>query len=224
LLVRKQKIPELKINHLGITQCCVDVAPNKELMDRLLAITGNSLCQVTMGPKGDCTFLMFRLIPIDSSNESSRYRVSFAYSYPSEHHEKNDNWTYKDDELPTSKFPADDENPEAVFNDIKKRIKENRPKGKLTDTFLEFWELAKLRIENDHEIYPFKTFYPLRRRPLRDIDPGTIDQWETTRVTLLGDAIHAMNPWIGIGFYGVNIIVEILMRLTLLIFIIIIVI
>ncbi|PKY46125.1 FAD/NAD(P)-binding domain-containing protein [Rhizophagus irregularis] len=194
--IRKQKIPELKINHLGITQCCVDITPNKELMDRMLSITGNSLCQITMGPKGDCTFLMFRLFPIDSNdnnNETSYYRVSFAYSYPSENHEKNDNWTYKDDELPTSKFP-DDENPEFVFNDIKKRIKENRPKGKLTDIFLEFWDLAKSRIENDHEIC-----YPLRRRPLRDIDPGSVDQWETTRVTLLGDAIHAMNPWVGIG-------------------------
>src|SRR5687767_2602191 len=84
-LVRKQKIPELKINHLGITQCCVDITPNKELMDRMLSITGNSLCQVTMGPKGDCTFLMFRLFPIDSNdnnNKTSYYRVSFAYSYP----------------------------------------------------------------------------------------------------------------------------------------------
>lgn len=189
----------MKINHLGITQCCADITPNKELMDRMLSITGNSLCQVTMGPKGDCTFLMFRLFPIDSNdnnnNETSYYRVSFAYSYPSENHEKNDNWTYKDDELPTSKFP-DDENPEFVFNDIKKRIKENRPKGKLTDIFLEFWDLAKSRIENDHE-----NCYPLRRRPLRDIDPGSVDQWETTRVTLLGDAIHAMNPWVGIGIY-----------------------
>ncbi|CAB4444067.1 unnamed protein product [Rhizophagus irregularis] len=163
--IRKQKIPELKINHLGITQCCVDITPNKELMDH----------------------------SNDNNNETSYYRVSFAYSYPSENHEKNDNWTYKDDELPTSKFP-DDENPEFVFNDIKKRIKENRPKGKLTDIFLEFWDLAKSRIENDHEIC-----YPLRRRPLRDIDPGSVDQWETTRVTLLGDAIHAMNPWVGIG-------------------------
>ncbi|CAB5377447.1 unnamed protein product [Rhizophagus irregularis] len=164
--IRKQKIPELKINHLGITQCCADIIPNKELMDH----------------SND-----------NNNNETSYYRVSFAYSYPSENHEKNDNWTYKDDELPTSKFP-DDENPEFVFNDIKKRIKENRPKGKLTDIFLEFWDLAKSRIENDHE-----NCYPLRRRPLRDIDPGSVDQWETTRVTLLGDAIHAMNPWVGIG-------------------------
>ena len=41
----------------------------------------------------------------------------------------------------------------------------------------------------------------MRRRPLRDIDPETIDQWETTRVTFLGDAVHAMNPWIGIGLF-----------------------
>ncbi|CAI2198527.1 1207_t:CDS:2, partial [Funneliformis geosporum] len=199
--IRKQKIPELKINNLGITQCLVDVAPNKELFDRMLSITGNGLIQSSMGPKGDCIFLFFRLIPIYSSNaidESTRYRVTFSYSYPSEQHEKDDNWTYKDDELPTSKFP-DDENPKVVFNDIKKRIKENRPQGgELTDVFLEIWELVKLRFENDYEKYPFKTLYPLRRRPLRDIDPETVDQWKTTRVTFLGDAVHAMNPWVGI--------------------------
>ncbi|CAG8678949.1 7750_t:CDS:2, partial [Funneliformis mosseae] len=35
----------------------------------------------------------------------------------------------------------------------------------------EIWELSKLRVENDYGKYPFKTFYPLRRRPLRDIYP-----------------------------------------------------
>jgi len=202
-LVRKKKIPELKINHLGITQCCVDIAPNKELVDRMIAITGNSVVQFTIGPKGDATFIIFRLIPIGLSNsddESTRYRITFYYSYPSEPHEKHEDWTHKDDELFVPKFP-DDENPDQVFNDIKKRIKEDRPKGKLTDILLELWELTKLRIENDYQNYPYKTFYPLRRRPLRDIDPGTVDQWETTRVTLLGDAVHAMNPWFGIGSF-----------------------
>ncbi|CAG8646393.1 3987_t:CDS:2, partial [Funneliformis caledonium] len=120
--IRKQKIPKLISNHLGIMQCCTDVSPNKELFDRILSITGNNSS--------------------NAINESSRYRVSFGYSYPSEQHEKDDNWTYKNYELSTSKFP-DDENPEMVLNDIKKRIKENRPQG--------------------------------------------------------GDAVHAMNPWIGIG-------------------------
>ncbi|CAG8699344.1 11942_t:CDS:2 [Funneliformis mosseae] len=86
--IRKQKIPELISNHLGITQCCTDVAPNKELFDRILSITGNNSS--------------------NAINESSRYRVSFGYSYPSEQHEKDDNWTYKDYELSTSKFPDDE--------------------------------------------------------------------------------------------------------------------
>ena len=34
--------------------------------------------------------------------------------------------------------------------------------------------------------YPYKTFYPLRKRPW-DIDPPT-------RVKFLGDVTHAMNP------------------------------
>ena len=63
--------------------------------------------------------------------------------------------------------------------------------------------MTKLRHENGYQNYPYKTFHPLRRRPLRDIDPGTVDQWETTRVTLLGDAVHAMNPWFGIGSFSI---------------------
>ncbi|CAG8674930.1 2694_t:CDS:2 [Funneliformis caledonium] len=139
MIVRKQKIPELKINHLGITQYCIDVAPNKELFDRILSITGNNFS--------------------NEINESSRYRVSFAYSYPSEQHEKDDNWTYMDFELSTSKFPD------------KKILK--------CILMISRKELKKIeRVENDYGKYPFKTFYPLRRRPLRDIYPETVDQWK----------------------------------------------
>ncbi len=93
----------------------------------------------------------------------------------------------------------DDENPEEVFNDIKRRIKENRPEGELTSIILELWDLAKVRNDNK-EKSPFKTtFDQLKKRPLKDIDPLSVKEWETTRVTLLGDAAHAMNPWMALG-------------------------
>ena len=34
---------------------------------------------------------------------------------------------------------------------------------------------------------------------LQDIDPASVEPWKTTRVTLLGDAIHAMSPVEGLG-------------------------
>ncbi|CAG8673424.1 7561_t:CDS:2, partial [Funneliformis mosseae] len=58
-----------------------NVATNKELFDRILSITGNSLLQVSMGPKGDCTFLIFRSIPIDSSNAINEFKSSLIYIY-----------------------------------------------------------------------------------------------------------------------------------------------
>ncbi|GES83534.1 hypothetical protein GLOIN_2v1608858 [Rhizophagus clarus] len=45
------------------------------------------------------------------------------------------------------------------------------------------------------------TYNPLKRRPVQDINPMSVEAWESTRVTLLGDAIHAMNPFLG---YGTN--------------------
>ena len=89
----------------------MDIAPSRELVDRMLVITENSVVQFTMGPKGDVTFIFIRLIPVDSSNpndESTRYRLAFYYSYPSEKNEKHEDWTHKDDELYVPKFPDDE--------------------------------------------------------------------------------------------------------------------
>jgi 2-polyprenyl-6-methoxyphenol hydroxylase-like FAD-dependent oxidoreductase len=34
---------------------------------------------------------------------------------------------------------------------------------------------------------------------MRDINPLSINPWESSRVTLLGDSAHAMNPILGLG-------------------------
>ncbi|CAB5362087.1 unnamed protein product [Rhizophagus irregularis] len=41
------------------------------------------------------------------------------------------------------------------------------------------------------------TYNPPRRRPVQDINPMSVEAWESTRVTLLGDAVHPMNPFLG---------------------------
>ncbi|CAG8433923.1 7891_t:CDS:2 [Funneliformis mosseae] len=192
--IRKQKIPELKMHDIGITDFIVDVFPKKGLVDRLNAITGKSIMKVTIGTNGDCMGCIYRYIPVDYSdlNNEPRYRMSMGYSYLTE---KN-GVDYKADDLPTTKLPNDDE----VLDEIKRRIKELRPEGELTSIMLELWDLVKTRNEiNKEQKYPHKAHYPLISRQLKDLDPLSVKEWETTRVTLIGDAVHAMNPWLALG-------------------------
>ncbi|PKY16531.1 hypothetical protein RhiirB3_428937 [Rhizophagus irregularis] len=50
------------------------------------------------------------------------------------------------------------------------------------------------------EHFPFKTYNPVQRRMMRDIDPmSTIKSWTSSRVVLLGDSAHAMSPILGLG-------------------------
>ncbi|CAG8451813.1 16701_t:CDS:2, partial [Funneliformis mosseae] len=46
----------------------------------------------------------------------------------------------------------------------------------------------------ESEISFFGSYNPPRRRPIQDINPSSIEPWVSSRVTLLGDSIHAMNP------------------------------
>ncbi|CAI2170861.1 17062_t:CDS:2 [Funneliformis geosporum] len=195
--IRKQKIPDLKTLDIGITDTIVDVFPEKGLLDRLNAITGKSILKVTIGTNGDCMGCIYRYIPFNSTevNNETRYRISMGYSYLTEQKKKNDEVDDKADDLATTKLPEDDE----VVDEIKRRIKEHRPEGELTSIMLELWDLAKTRNEIKEEKYPHKATFPLINRQLKDIDPLSVKEWETTRVTLLGDAIHAMNPWLALG-------------------------
>ncbi|CAB4379165.1 unnamed protein product [Rhizophagus irregularis] len=188
--VRKQKLPELQIFDYGITMIITDVAVPKNLLDRLIKLNGNGTFQETVGFNGDTTFIIFRRIPIEQENYENKnetyYRATIVYGYP----------TKLDDEHDEHK--VDDEDPASIVNHIKYYIQKLRPECEMTNIVLELWDLVP-KTTPDSKKYPFKTYNPLRRRKMRDIDPLSINTWTSNRVTLLGDAAHATSPVLGIG-------------------------
>ncbi|GES97739.1 hypothetical protein GLOIN_2v1608858 [Rhizophagus clarus] len=85
--IRKQKLPRLQLFDYGITQVLIDVAPNKKLMDRIIALNGNFLVHKTFGQDGDTTASMMRLIPIENNitentpDDQIHYRITLIYTY-----------------------------------------------------------------------------------------------------------------------------------------------
>ncbi len=71
--VRKQKVPELQIYDygMGLTFVNADVAVPKHLMDKLLKIHENCLCQKTLGLNGETTFVALRLILIENYEDKN---------------------------------------------------------------------------------------------------------------------------------------------------------
>uniref|UniRef100_U9SUH1 FAD-binding domain-containing protein n=1 Tax=Rhizophagus irregularis (strain DAOM 181602 / DAOM 197198 / MUCL 43194) TaxID=747089 RepID=U9SUH1_RHIID len=192
--IRKQKLPELQIVNYGITHVGVDISIPKHLMDRASKIHGNVLARKTLGTKGDSTFMMTRLIPIkqeqnDEKNEP-HYRATLVYSYPSE---------LDNVDTESEKAKVDDNDPASVIEHVKVLIRTLRPDCELTDLLLELWDLAPKTIPNDPIKFPFKNYNPVQRRMMRDIDPMSIKSWTSSRVVLLGDAVHAMSPILGLG-------------------------
>ncbi|CAG8562530.1 94_t:CDS:2 [Funneliformis mosseae] len=194
--VRKQKVPELQIFDYGVTYISSDIPVKKSLVDRLMKTHGDGLFQKSLGIHGDWTFNVFRLVPIeqdpnyknkDDFNEP-HYRVTISYAYPSKIDTKESDGKHVDDNDPTS-----------VIKHVKQLIRKFRPDCEMTDVLLELWDLVPKTDPNDPEKYPFKTYNPVTRRKLRDVDPLSVNSWKSSRVTLLGDAAHAMSPVLGLG-------------------------
>ncbi|PKK69455.1 hypothetical protein RhiirC2_712652 [Rhizophagus irregularis] len=167
--IRKQKLPELQIVNYGITHVSADVSVPKHLMDKVNKIHGNVLIRKTLGTEGDSTLMMTRLIPIkqeqnDEKNEP-HYTATLVYSYPSE---------LDNVDVESDKVKVDDNDPESVIEHVKRLIRTLRPDCELTDLLVELWDLAPKTIPNEPINFPLKTYNPVQRRMMRDIDPMSI--------------------------------------------------
>jgi len=164
--------------------------PFPKVIDKLIKIHGNALLQKSLGINGDWTFELFRLIPIEQEKKLAEphYRITLSFAYPS-----------KLDVKESEKIKIDYNDPGSTIDYTKHLIRTLRPECELTDIQLKLWDLVPRENPNDPEKYPFKTYNPTQRRKLQDVDPRSVNTWTSSRVTLLGDAAHAMNPLFGLG-------------------------
>ncbi|CAI2169889.1 19033_t:CDS:2 [Funneliformis geosporum] len=194
--VRKQRLPELQIFDYGITNVVANIAVPKHFMDRFIKLQGNCLLQKTLGTHGDSSLVIFRLIPIEqepdyknkSNSNELHYRVTLSYSY-----------TSKLDDVESDKQKVDDNDSASVIENVKQMIRNFVPECEFNEILLELWDLVPKSTPNDPEKYQYKTYNPTRRGQYHDIDPSSVKPWTSSRVTLLGDAVHAMNPVLGLG-------------------------
>ena len=186
----------MQIFNYDVNIIAADIAVPKSLVDQLIKVHGNALLQKSIGIKGDWTFELFRLIPIeqDPSHKDEKdfvephYRTTLNFVYPAGLDDKE-----------SDKIKIDDNDPGSIVEYTKHLIRLLRPECELTDIQLKIWDLVPRENPNNSEKYPFKTYNPTQRRKLQDIDPRSVNTWISSRVTLLGDAAHAMNPLFGLG-------------------------
>ncbi|CAB4379170.1 unnamed protein product [Rhizophagus irregularis] len=182
--VRKQKLPELQIFDYGITMIVTDVAVPKNLIDRLTKLNGNGTFRGTLGLNGEASATILRFIPIEQKNYEDKsepyYRTTIFFEYPS-----------KLDDVEHDKIKVDDNDPASVVDHVKYMIRKLRPECEMTDILLELWNLVPKTTS--------KTYNPVRRRKMQDIDPLSVNAWTSNRITLLGDAIHATSPVLASG-------------------------
>ncbi|PKC02935.1 hypothetical protein RhiirA5_402180 [Rhizophagus irregularis] len=86
---------------------------------------------------------------------------------------------------------VDDNDPASVVDHVKYMIRKLRPECEMTDILLELWNLVPKTTS--------KTYNPVRRRKMQDIDPLSVNAWTSNRITLLGDAVHATSPVLSSG-------------------------
>ncbi|PKK67128.1 FAD/NAD(P)-binding domain-containing protein [Rhizophagus irregularis] len=96
-----------------------------------------------------------------------------------------------DDDVEHDKIKVDDNDPASVVDHVKYMIRKLRPECEMTDILLELWNLVPKTTS--------KTYNPVRRRKMQDIDPLSVNAWTSNRITLLGDAIHATSPVLASG-------------------------
>jgi 2-polyprenyl-6-methoxyphenol hydroxylase-like FAD-dependent oxidoreductase len=72
---------------------------------------------------------------------------------------------------------VDDCDPASVIEHVKRMIRKLRSECELRDILLIIWQRSKKE----------------------NIDPLSVNAWKSSRVTLLGDTSHAMNPVLGLG-------------------------
>ncbi|CAG8587969.1 1294_t:CDS:2, partial [Scutellospora calospora] len=177
-------IPNLEIFDIGVIGVDVDIALPKGLADKMMKVYSNSMRQKSLGRNGDMFFSLIRLVPIDQSDNTS-YRFTLTYHYPAilDIEDKN--------------ILVDDDNPVSVIKHTISKIKKLRPPCELTDMMIEIFSLVPLSDPGEKD--PSRNYNPPRRRQLRDIDPLSVPPWKDDRIILLGDAVHAMNPELGLG-------------------------
>ncbi|CAG8669431.1 15046_t:CDS:2, partial [Funneliformis mosseae] len=169
---------------------------NDELVDRIITMNGNSLTHQSISQDGDALTLGLCLIPIENDitantpDHQIHYPAMIHYSY----------YTHWD--TINKNVHVNDDDPQSVIDHVKNLIKQHRRPCELTNIYLELLSLIPVSSPKESEISFFRSYNPPRRRPMLDINPSSIEPWESSRVTLLGDSIHAMNPVMGLGING----------------------